>query len=767
MAPKQRRPQEQPPAGPSAELTPDKLRIDDSVPQSTLRIDTGSEGYGGVFDVDISELVKNNTASMQNINDRVAADTIQRIEGYTARTEAANTEALKQLCTEQATAWFATMAFLDPEYSKGILTRAMSTTLSTYTDKRNAYEMMAQNAQVIINPLIGNAQKFDVEPSHTDTPSLDAIRIAIELHSLATQLMKDGTFPAGFEDGKQPFFPNIPARTIGKFKKQSLSPKVFLDELAAAGGTLESLRQSALKLYDCVEGDLFTTLALAGSLVTDNPTYFKKPSDYKRHRQYLKEVVGKFEQLLLEGLVPAGYGTDQCDAIQVITETKIEQMLRKLPNGVDPSLLETGVSLYQNMLDQRAKNRKQLTDNEARWPSQPSPVNLAEAVSAEPETLPEAPAAVEPSETSAETKTNTERETLVFTHDRLMVKYVAVLAPFRVSSRSLRKDGLHNLVRDLTFGFTDLESGNKILELPDHQAKRILETLCGLRNLEPKPGSQLKSILEATLDQEVQIIDSIKAIRPRLKALGINGFPGAQQELLTDLFWLQQNQQVLRLLINKHLTADVAASYHNLLDQLYAVGKPAPSLLNLMDVTLEPITAPVETHIPVENHEPAINIPLQETNEAMQLDWEIFPADMALETIIFKTKQSFGEKISEQIDWRRIHDLIRLKNATSGVMYRSKPQALGSEIPYFVVVSNFNGNEFAIAENPKYGNATYVLRTQLADYGASWQQVFEQSRAFARLLGAERVVHRDSNNHLMRIIDKVQEQLLVIPKASV
>jgi hypothetical protein len=81
-----------------------------------------------------------------------------------------------------------------------------------------------------------------------------------------------------------------------------------------------------------------------------------------------------------------------------------------------------------------------------------------------------------------------------------------------------------------------------------------------------------------------------------------------------------------------------------------------------------------------------------------------------------------------------------------------------------VAETDINGKTFVVAENPQYGNATYILRADLAYDGASWREVLEQSREFARILGAERIVHSDKRKHLERIMSNIQSQLLIKAK---
>ncbi|QQS19376.1 hypothetical protein IPL85_03750 [Candidatus Saccharibacteria bacterium] len=148
-----------------------------------------------------------------------------------------------------------------------------------------------------------------------------------------------------------------------------------------------------------------------------------------------------------------------------------------------------------------------------------------------------------------------------------------------------------------------------------------------------------------------------------------------------------------------------------------------------------------------------------------QLDWEMFPPDADINVIKGFTLENYGDKVSHKINWGYVENLLKLRDIFGGVVGQTLPSSLGKGgVPYYVAVLSVDGEEFAIGESPEYGNATYVLRSKLAEYGASYREIFEQTRSFARLLGAEQVVHVNGQNQLIRIRDKIQELLLLQPK---
>lgn len=269
------------------------------------------------------------------------------------------------------------------------------------------------------------------------------------------------------------------------------------------------------------------------------------------------------------------------------------------------------------------------------------------------------------------------------------------------------------------------------------------------------------------LGNEIQIINAIQSARAELYNMGENGVIVPDADLGERLKWIGENHEALKSIISARLPAK-ASFYNTMLDSLLDMSEREAVHTEELEVeestsNIEPEVEPeleAETPIDLDTDIDAL-IPLHETDLAEQLDWEVFPAEVTLREIQKLTEGKFREADAVNIEWSRIADLLQISQAYGGTMYRAKPRSLGTAEPYFVVEAEIHGKTFAIAENPQYGNATYVLRTDRAFDGVSWKEVFEQSREFARLLGAERIVHSDKRTHLDRIMSNVQSQLLV------
>lgn len=147
-------------------------------------------------------------------------------------------------------------------------------------------------------------------------------------------------------------------------------------------------------------------------------------------------------------------------------------------------------------------------------------------------------------------------------------------------------------------------------------------------------------------------------------------------------------------------------------------------------------------------------IPPEISEVARQLGWEVLPSDCDISDI--ERIIAGDPRLSEPgtiVEWERIEDLLLLCMEEKGTLYRSRPGSLGSDPPYFVGEFDFNGIKIAVAENPVYGNGTYIVREDMTP--GTWQEVFALTRKDARYCGATRLYHTDRRNHVDRIIDRV------------
>jgi len=358
--------------------------------------------------------------------------------------------------------------------------------------------------------------------------------------------------------------------------------------------------------------------------------------------------------------------------------------------------------------------------------------------------------------------------------------------PFISSGRAIRKSGLSELTHDLIIGY-EPKDYVPINGISSPDAERKHAHVLGLESL--TADSQVPSeLLKEILDHEATLVAQALTT---YRLLGKNK-PSVDTDMTAciadTVSWLSDNRDTFKHLLRNKLDTAIAERYIKLLDRLLPPN---------VDVSKDPIKLEAVSEIPVQadpdeisddidstiikvgnekNEHTAIEqdyaaknifeLPISEGDVAYQLDWEVFPAEVSIndiERIITKAYPSRAQ--TENIDWTRIKDLMQLASAYEGNLYRSKPNALGrgKNIPYFVAEIEIEGRQYAVAENPAEGNASYVLRADLAYSGAAWQEVFAESRLFARMLGAERVIHRDTSNHLDKIMTKIQELHLVRP----
>lgn len=339
----------------------------------------------------------------------------------------------------------------------------------------------------------------------------------------------------------------------------------------------------------------------------------------------------------------------------------------------------------------------------------------------------------------------------------------AIHQDYEPSSSKLKASGLRELQYDLRNGFNDIDAGIAMDGVDRDFAQSITQMLHSLgEKYKQKDEAALRFGIAYDLGAEVQIISAIQSARDELYAMGENGVIVPNTDLCERFDWISENHEAIRAIIANTLPSK-AAFYNTMLDRLLDM-----SDREALDTTETKSNTTLDQAEPITDEEsidlePGLDafIPLHETDVAEQLDWEVFPPEVTLREIQRLTEGKFREADAANIEWSRIADLLQISQAYGGTMYRAKPRSLGTAEPYFVVEAEIHGKSFAIAENPQYGNATYVLRTDRAFDGVSWKEVFEQSREFARLLGAERIVHSDKRAHLERIMSNIQSQLLV------
>lgn len=147
--------------------------------------------------------------------------------------------------------------------------------------------------------------------------------------------------------------------------------------------------------------------------------------------------------------------------------------------------------------------------------------------------------------------------------------------------------------------------------------------------------------------------------------------------------------------------------------------------------------------------------PLIKANRlAEKLQWVVLPEDHitpddlvdAVTDIIEKRKSGKNDQGPATVERYRMEGLLKLRSEYGGTLYRSKKRMLGdSDNLYFVLRFQHPGDDryYAVAENPVYGNATYVLCEDTLPLmpGETVLTAVREGRNTVRGLGAKRIIH--------------------------
>jgi hypothetical protein len=197
--------------------------------------------------------------------------------------------------------------------------------------------------------------------------------------------------------------------------------------------------------------------------------------------------------------------------------------------------------------------------------------------------------------------------------------------------------------------------------------------------------------------------------------------------------WLTSNYDIIlkhRDILPKNIV-DIAESYHSFL-------QPKP-----------------ESELDASDSTP----PIELFGSTKKLDVQVFPPGIGLAEI----RNLHAREISavNDVHWERIETLVQLRDELPHLdcttnLYRSKPGSLASSLPYYVLEIQHSDKTIVIADNPKYGNATYVLEED-AELG-KWQEILALPKRDARYLGAAALVHVESKGidyHRQRLFNKI------------
>lgn len=265
--------------------------------------------------------------------------------------------------------------------------------------------------------------------------------------------------------------------------------------------------------------------------------------------------------------------------------------------------------------------------------------------------------------------------------------------------------------------------------------------------------------LESALTQDASQIDGLARHKDPQYAVPSSALRRNIESSLNDII---DNWDAYSMLIGSYWPEGLPVDVERLEALLFNLEMPNPVLVN--EVAAETPTEQVEPpeidgpEIP-DDEVPTIDLKPELTEIARQLDWVVFPPG-SLEEIRDIITDQYPKADVDDIDWGRIEDLLTLRDYFSGDMYRSKDRTLGNTKPYFVMVCEIEGKTFAVAENPQYANATYIVREDTA--GGTWKEVLELSRQDARRVGGHQLIHSRPTEHLQRIINKIQDLLTVM-----
>jgi hypothetical protein len=485
-------------------------------------------------------------------------------------------------------------------------------------------------------------------------------------------------------------------------------------------------------------------------------TGYVNPRDLQKHRTALYSLTDRMQ--MTHG-IPA-----DSEYVQGIQASKANNLIREREVALDNARALLGYKTEEEYTDflhaVYVNNQRAAAKRLAEW--------RQDSISTEePHVIDERiPATVE----SATVLTNHDAEQIAelrAQHEEFMQALADLRQPYQPSTNLLKASGLRDLQHDLRNGFEDIEEGIQMEGVTRGASQQVTQMLHGLGLRYSKGGGEeFRFDVAHDLANEIQLVTDIQALRNKLLAFGQNGFDTLDTSLCDTFEWLGTNKSALQAIIASHMP-EKAAFYNHMLDELLDMSSRYGSEPQDLDLQTEPDPdqpedVPVEPEIDdYEGPDLDVFVPLEETDVARQLDWEIFPPEVTLGDIRGITEREFRDSDAANIEWSRIGDLLEIAKAYSGEVYRAKPRSLGTTEPYFVVKADVHGKTFVIAENPQYGNATYILRTDRAYDGATWKEVLEQSRAFARLLGAERIIHSDKSTHLERIMSNIQSQLLL------
>lgn len=178
----------------------------------------------------------------------------------------------------------------------------------------------------------------------------------------------------------------------------------------------------------------------------------------------------------------------------------------------------------------------------------------------------------------------------------------------------------------------------------------------------------------------------------------------------------------------------------------------------------------------LEDGKPDRQSPLVIANRlAEQLSWIVLPTEpITVDDLVTLAKSVIDKRnprrrTKAEVEKERMAALLQLRDDFGGELYRSDERTLGDhDNLYFVLRFRHPGddNYYAVAENPVYGNATYVLRENVLPLqpGETVLAALRLARREIGYFGAKRIIHsmKDMDIHL----EKVKDALVTLSEAD-
>lgn len=332
----------------------------------------------------------------------------------------------------------------------------------------------------------------------------------------------------------------------------------------------------------------------------------------------------------------------------------------------------------------------------------------------------------------------------------LLVKHGALVEPYRTSRNQLKKFGLASFDKDLR------------QTIDTNLSYRIAAACKGLQDeLLVTDVELMKVQLEATLQDEAKIQADLQSIAEQIRSFDKKITLGSISRLANDIAWMQDNWAVVEPALNAHWPKQPEL-FAEQLKQLLGIESPA------LQITFTETPTPFVENAVVDLLPEAIPLSLDEQlfNKAEQLDFVAFPAGPHRYEALKTDVQQFvkAENVDDVELWR-IRLLDEIATEKNGKLYRTLPKGFGTEMPWYVVHFNVEGTDssIAIVENPVYGNATYVIKNEYADF---WKELIENfNRKEAQQLHAQQLLHPDREvlgrfqAHKLRLGHKITDMM--------